>query len=74
MKSLMRIFAVVAVFCFYSEQAFAQLDTLGGPYTPDANTVLLLHFDNNLTNAAATVGKTAASAVAHSTNLSMQRL
>jgi hypothetical protein len=33
----------------------------------DTNTVLLLHFDGNLTNAAAAVGKTAASATPHTT-------
>jgi hypothetical protein len=69
MKSLMRIFVIAAAMCFVTGQMFAQLDTLGGPYTPDANTVLLLHFDGNLTNAAAVIGKTAAAAVPHSTNL-----
>lgn len=59
--------ALVATFCAGS--LFAQtLEPIGGPYTADTNTVLLLHFDGNLTNAAAAVGKTAASAVARTTN------
>jgi len=31
--------------------AYAQYDSLGGPYVPDANTMLLMHFDGNLNNA-----------------------
>jgi hypothetical protein len=45
------------------------LEPIGGPYTVDANTVVLLHFDGNLTNAAATQGNTAAAAIPHSTNI-----
>jgi ABC-type sulfate transport system permease component len=45
----------------------AQLETVGGPYTVDTNTVVLLHFDNNMANAAATVGKTDTAAVRHTT-------
>lgn len=49
---------------------FAQtLEPIGGPYTVDTNTVVLLHFDGNLTNTAATQGKTAAAAIPHSTNI-----
>ena len=44
------------------------LETVGGPYTVDTNTVVLLHFDNAMTNAAAAVGKTDTAAVRHTTN------
>lgn len=70
MKFLTYLFssAMVVMFCLQglSAQTF---DPIGGPYTPDANTVVLLHFDGDLANAAATQGKTAAAAVAHSTNI-----
>jgi hypothetical protein len=69
MRSLMRIFFVVLMAVFGTASLFAQLEPIGGPYTVDTNTVLLLHFDGNLTNAAAAQGKTAAAAVPHSTNI-----
>ncbi len=70
----MRVFYYIFVFAvalvFYDHVLYAQaLEPLGGPYTVDANTVLLLHFDGNYTNSAAAVGKTAAAAVPHSTNI-----
>ncbi len=43
------------------------LEPVGGPYTVDSNTVVLLHFDGNMANAAATVGKTDTAAVRHTT-------
>jgi hypothetical protein len=46
------------------------VETVGGPYTVDTNTVVLLHFDGNLDNAAAAVGKTALAADPHTTNAS----
>ena len=47
---------------------FAQgLETVGGPYTVDTNTVVLLHFDGTMTNAAAAVGKTDTAAMRHTT-------
>lgn len=69
MQSLMRFLFVVLMAVFGTASLFAQLEQIGGPYTVDANTVLLLHFDGNLTNAAAAQGKTAAAAVPHSTNI-----
>jgi hypothetical protein len=60
-------FALLAMFC--GQGLFAQaLEPIGGPYTVDANTVLLLHFDGNLNNAAAANGS-AVAAVPHSTNI-----
>jgi hypothetical protein len=69
MKSLMRILLLATAACLFIGRASAQLETVGGPYTPDSATVLLLHFDGDLTNKAATQGKTAAAAVPHSTNI-----
>ena len=70
MKIFTYAVSIAFVLMFAISGSWAQaLEPIGGPYTVDANTVLLLHFDGNLTNAAATVGKTAASAVGHSTNL-----
>ncbi|MFQ6113488.1 MAG: FlgD immunoglobulin-like domain containing protein [bacterium] len=45
----------VAMILMLVTSAFAQ-EPVGGPYTPDANTVLLLHFDGDLNNAASTGG------------------
>ncbi len=70
MKSLMLFFTTVLLTVFATSSMYAQaLEPIGGPYTEDANTVLLLHFNGNLTNAAATLGKTAAAAVARGTNV-----
>ncbi|MBU2508377.1 MAG: T9SS type A sorting domain-containing protein [Bacteroidetes bacterium] len=70
----MKIFSSIFVFAvslvLYEQALFAQtLEPIGGPYTADSNTVLLLHFDGDYANAAATLGKTAAAAIPHSTNL-----
>jgi hypothetical protein len=68
MKSLSLFFSLAILACFTVGNVSAQgLDTLGGPYTVDTNTVVLLHFDGNLTNTAAAVGKTAVSEIAHTT-------
>lgn len=70
MKLLM--FFLASAFCIviYTNSIYAQaLEPVGGPYVADSNTVLLLHFDGSLTNSAATLGKTATSAVPHSTNI-----
>ena len=69
----MKVFSSIFVFAvslLYEQALFAQtLEPIGGPYTADSNTVLLLHFDDDYINAAATLGKTAPSAIPHSTNL-----
>ena len=67
MKSLplLLLLAIAVLLC--AGTATAQIDTVGGPYTVDTNTVMLLHFDGNLNNAAAAVGKTATAAVPHTT-------
>ena len=61
------LIACMVIFCASGLRAQG-LEAIGGPYTVDANTVLLLHFDGNFANAAATMGQTAANAVAHTTN------
>ncbi len=63
MKSFISLCVIAVLVVFGGGGAYAQLDPVGGPYTPDANTVLLLHFDGDLTNAAGTP----AAAVAHTT-------
>jgi hypothetical protein len=68
MKSFVCMFAVAVLVVFGSGAALAQLDSIGGPYTPDANTVLLLHFDGDLTNAAAAGAGTPAAATPNTTN------
>ncbi len=69
MKSRFSLFAIVALAVVSTVGLRAQgLEPIGGPYTVDSNTVVLLHFDSTLVNAAATVGKTAAAAVSHTTN------
>ena len=69
MKSRFYLLAIVALTVVCAVGLRAQgLETIGGPYTVDSNTVVLLHFDSTLVNAAATVGKTAAAAVPHTTN------
>ena len=70
MKVFSSIFVFAVSLVLYEQALFAQaLETIGGPYTADSNTVLLLHFDDDYTNAAATLGKTAPAAIPHSTNL-----
>ena len=69
MKTL--IYAVFIAFApmFCVNSLFSQvLEQIGGPYTPDSATVMLLHFDGGFTNSAAVVGKTATAAVPHSTD------
>jgi hypothetical protein len=70
----MKVFSSIFVFALalvFSEQVlFAQaLEPIGGPYTADSNTVLLLHFDGDYANAAAVLGQTDVAAVPHSTNI-----
>jgi len=69
MKSLLYIlsFALLAMLCVGDLHAQA-IEPIGGPYTVDAHTVLLLHFDGDLTNAAAVQGQTAAAATPHTMN------
>ena len=43
------------------------LEPIGGPYTADSATVVLLHFDGSYTNSAAVLGHTAAAAIPHAT-------
>lgn len=47
--SLIQQISLFVVFTFLSVTLFAQ-EEIGGPYTVDENTVLLLHFDGNLNN------------------------
>jgi hypothetical protein len=69
MRSLIAFAAIALLALFVVQGASAQaLEQIGGPYKVDSVTVVLLHFDGNLTNDAATVGKTAATAVKHTTN------
>jgi hypothetical protein len=68
MKSIFSLCVIAVLVVFGGGGAYAQLDPIGGPYTPDANTVLLLHFDGDLTNAAAAGAGTPAAAVANTTN------
>lgn len=70
MRTFSSIFVFVVSLVFCKQVLFAQaLEPIGGPYTADSKTVVLLHFDGDYTNAAATLGKTATSAIPHSTNL-----
>jgi len=70
MKVFSSFFVFAVSLVLYEQALFAQtLEPIGGPYTADSNTVLLLHFDDDYINAAATFGKTAPSAIPHSTNL-----
>lgn len=43
---------VALVALFGAGAVLAQVEDLGGPYTKDANTILLMHFDGNLVNEA----------------------
>lgn len=68
MKSLTCLLSIALLALLFVGSAPAQVpDTVGGPYVVDTNTVVLLHFDGNLTNSAAAVGKTAAAATPHTT-------
>ncbi len=67
MQSLRFLFLLTIAALLCAGAATAQIDSVGGPYTVDTNTVMLLHFDGNLNNAAAAVGKTATAAVQHTT-------
>ncbi|HTY58739.1 MAG TPA: LamG-like jellyroll fold domain-containing protein [Bacteroidota bacterium] len=68
MKYFTCLLSVVLLALLSTGSVTAQtLDTLGGPYVVDTNTVVLLHFDGNLTNSAAAVGKTATAATPHTT-------
>lgn len=58
--------ALLSLLCAGSLSAQA-LEPIGGPYTVDAATVVLLHFDSSFVNAAAATGQTAALAVPHAT-------
>jgi hypothetical protein len=71
MNFLLRVSALLGTLLFCSGALFAQaLEPIGGPYTVDSATVVLLHFDDNLHNDAAANGKTDTALVPHSTNLS----
>jgi len=65
MKTL--TYTTIAVMLCVSPLFSQPLEPIGGPYTVDSATVVLLHFDGNLINSAAAVGKTA-NAVGHTTN------
>jgi len=72
-RSHMKLLRIVVPIAFLAMVCvgglFAQgLEPVGGPYTPDSNTVVLLHFDGNLRNAAADTGKTDTALVIHSSN------
>lgn len=58
---------VVLMWCVSGILSAQALEPIGGPYTADSATVVLLHFDGNYTNAAATLGQTATAAVPHAT-------
>src|SRR5512139_3037507 len=68
MKSFISLCVIAVLAVFGGGGAYAQLEAVGGPYTPDANTVLLLHFDGDLTNAASSIAGTPAAAVKNGTN------
>jgi hypothetical protein len=69
MNSLIRVTILLVLVLLGAGSLFAQaLEPVGGPYTPDSATVLLLHFDGNLRNAAAETGLTDTAAVTHTTN------
>jgi len=68
MKSLPCFIAVVVLAAVCGGNVAAQtLEPIGGPYTVDANTMLLLQFNGNYNNAAATVGRTATAAIPRAT-------
>ena len=68
MKPRFYFFAIVLLTMVCAVGLYGQgLETVGGPYTVDTNTVVLLHFDGAMTNAAAAVGKTDTAALRHTT-------
>lgn len=44
--------AIIILFCFFLSANFLLAQENGGPYIPDENTVLLMHFDGNAVNSA----------------------
>ncbi len=54
-QSLLRVFGIFSLlFCLLGTISLqAQVEPIGGPYTADASTVVLLHFDNDYTNESA---------------------
>lgn len=71
MKTAFTSLVVVALLILMSGGLSAQaLETIGGPYTVDSKTILLLHFDSSYVNAAAATGLTAAAAIPHATTAS----
>ncbi len=68
MKPRFYVFAIafLAMVCAAGLRAQG-LEPIGGPYTVDTNTVVLLHFDSTMVNEAAAVGKTAPQAIKHTT-------
>ena len=69
MKSRFYLVAIIFLMMAYVVGGRAQaLEPIGGPYTLASNTVVLLHFDSSMVNEAATVGKTAAQAIKHTTS------
>jgi hypothetical protein len=69
MKTCFSVVAIAFLTMVCAAGLHAQaLETVGGPYTVDSNTVVLLHFDSTFTNEAAAVGNTAPTAVKHTTN------
>jgi len=69
MKSRFYFFPIVVLTVVCAVGLYAQaLEPIGGPYTADTNTVVLLHFDGNMANEAAAMGKTDTAAVRHTTN------
>jgi hypothetical protein len=69
MNYLLRVSSFVLLLLLCSGITLGQaLEPIGGPYTTDSATVVLLHFDGTLHNDAAATGLTDTAAVAHSTN------
>ena len=69
MKPRFYVFAIAILAMVFAAGLHAQaLEPIGGPYTLDTNTVVLLHFDSTMVNEAAAVGKTAPQAIRHTTN------
>ncbi len=46
-----RLLVLFSIFCLLSVFNLYAQEPIGGPYTPDSHTMMLLHFDGNLTNA-----------------------
>ncbi len=69
MKPRFYVFAIAVLAMVSAAGLHAQaLEPIGGPYTVDTNTVVLLHFDSTMVNEAAAVGKTAPQAIKHTTS------